>query len=174
MAQGLDDYLKTNYIGSYDIIKSYFQHVSQGNFSDNKPGVRAREFQRLLGSEGFPSIGNEYYRNIVSYCDLDSSNDLCRYSMKACIKEINRQLVSRGTSLVLDGHSIRFGKYHFKLFVRSHNWKANAEYCERNPANTEQNEYRYSLKVISKIVEEISTQPESIIGKLQNSNTNFA
>ncbi|HBV85510.1 MAG TPA: hypothetical protein DEF42_02330 [Desulfosporosinus sp.] len=160
VAQGLDDYLKTNFIGSYDIIKSYFQQVFQGYFSDNRPGIRAREFQRLLGNEGFPPVGNEYYRNIVNYCDLDSQNDLCRYSKKACIKEINRQLNSRGTPLVLDGHAIRFGEYHFNLFVRSHDWKENSEYCQRNPANTGQNEYRYSIKAISEIVEEISAQPE--------------
>lgn len=169
VAQEIDDYLKNNYIGSYDVIKLYFQLVSQGKISDNQPGKRAREFQRFLGNEGFRCVGNEYYRNIVNYCDLSDANDLCRYSMKACIKEINRGLDGKGTPLTLEGHSIRFGEYHFKLFVRSHNWKGKAEYCERNSSNKEQVEYIYSMKVINEIIDEVSALPDSIIEKLQGS-----
>lgn len=167
VAKEIDDYLRINYIGSYDVIKYYFHQVSQGNFSDIKPGVKAREFQRLLGNEGFPPVGNAYYRNIISYCDLDGPDDLCRYSKKTCLKEINRQLTTKGIPLVRDGHAIRFGQYHFNLFVRARDWKSNPEYCQKNHANTKQIEYRYSAKVICEIVESVEAHPDSIIERLK-------
>lgn len=172
VARELDNYLKTNYIGSYDIIKFYFQQVAQGEFNDSVPGIRAREFQHLLGSEGFPPVGNEYYRNIVSYCDLENQNATCIYSKKACLKEINRQLTARGTPLICGGHAIRFGECHFKLFIRSCGWKGNSEYCQKNSANSKQNEYRYSQKAISEIVERTAACPETIINALKTNDTN--
>lgn len=117
-----DKYLKKNYIGSYDIIKFYFDQVTQGNITSDAPGMRARELQKLLGNEGFPPAGNEYYRNIISYCDLDSQDDLCMYSRKACLKEINRQLTLHGTPLVFSGRRVRFNNYIFNASSVSSFW----------------------------------------------------
>ncbi len=138
VAKSFDEHLKSNYIGSYDIIKFYSQQISLGAFSSKHPGQRARDLQRCLGREGLPSVGNEYYRNIVSFFDLDESTDICRYGAKACINEINRQLSEKNVALIRDNHNIRFSRYHFRLFIKAHNWKTNPEFCQINTKNTDQ------------------------------------
>ena len=162
VAKELDGYLKTKYIGSYDIIKLYLQLVSAGTLVSIGLGERARELQKYLGKEGLALAGNEYYRNIVGYCDLDNQNELCIYSRIACIKEINRQLDKKGIALIRDGHSIRFKNYHFNLFIKAHGWRENPEYSKKYRANQKQNEYRYSYRVISEIVKRITAEPENI------------
>lgn len=169
VAVEIDGYLKDNFIGSYDIIKFYLYRVVNGEFSTSIPGIVARELQKVLGSNGFPPVGNEYYRNIVSYCSLDAQSDVCKYSKKSCIKEINRQLSNQNISLLYNGHNVRFGKYYFDLFVRVNNWRNDPEYCQRNQANSLQVEYRYSSKIIDSIVKMISTAPETIISTLKAS-----
>lgn len=170
VAKEFDSYLITNYIGSYDIIKCYFQKVGDGFFVDNKPGVKARELKHLIGEQGLPAINIEYYRNIVSYCDLDDSDVVCRYSMKSSISEINRQLTAKKVSLIRDGRSVPVGKYVFNLFIKVNNWRDNPDYCQRNTANSEQLEYRYSAKLIQTIVCEIEKSPNSIVEILQSRN----
>ena len=171
VARTIDTYLKNNIIGSYDIIKFYFQQTSKGKFNSGHPGQRARELQRCLGREGLPPVGNEYYRNIVNFFDLDEATDICRYSAKACINEINRRLVDQHISLIRDGHNIRFSRYHFRLFVKTHSWKTNPEFCQVNTKNADQTEYCYSMRLINRIVEEISQDPATIIQRLQSKNT---
>lgn len=167
VAKDLDKYLKDNIIGSYDVLKYYFQQISEGNFDNGHPGQRARDLQRCLGRAGLPAVGNEYYRNIVSFFDLDAASDICRYSAKACIKEINRKLTELNISLMHDGHNIRFSRYHFRLFIKAYHWRANPDYCQTNPSNIDQLEYRYSMRVISTIVDEISKNPNAVIQNLQ-------
>ena len=167
VAKELDIFLKEKYIGSYDVIKQYINLDSEGYFEDNRPGVRAREFQKLLGREGLPIVGNEYYRNIIDYCNLDQANESCRYSKKACILEINRQLKSQQIQIIYNDRAKRFGDYYFNLFIRAYSWKSNSDYCRINPANPDQTEYRYSIKLINEIVSIISESPDTIIGKLK-------
>lgn len=66
-------------------------------FTDLKPGEKARAYKKLIGAEGLPRASNEYYRNIICYCDLDTPLEACRYSAKACVAEVNRQLKHRLT-----------------------------------------------------------------------------
>lgn len=167
VAKSIDIHLKNNVIGSYDIIKFYFQQLSAGEFNSGLPGQRARELQRYLGREGLPSVGNEYYRNIVSFFDLDNETDACRYGMKACVKEINRRLREQKVSLKRAGYNIPFAQYHFRLFVKAHNWKVDPEFCQINVKNEYQKEYCYSMRLINKIIEEISQNPATIIEELR-------
>lgn len=167
----IDRYLKDNFIGSYDIIKFYLYKVKDKEFKADTPGMIAKELQDFLGSNGFPPAGTEYYRNVVSYCDLDDQSDICKYSKKSCIKEINRQLANRNIQLLQNGHKTRFKGYHFGLFMRANGWRNNPEYCRQNQANTIQVEYRYSDRTIRSIVEMIATEPETIISRIQTNNT---
>lgn len=172
VAKGIDAHLKNNVIGSYDIIKFYFQQVSDGKFDNRHPGQRAREFQQCLGREGLPPVGSEFYRNIVSFFDLDDATDVCRYSAKACIIEINRRLEDKNISLARDGRNIRFSKYHFRLFIKAYKWKTNPEFCKVNTKNEDQIEYCYSMRLIEKIVEEVCQNSATIIECLQAMVTN--
>lgn len=170
VAREIDNYLKENYIGSYEIVKLYIQFNSNGYFKDNKPGVKARQFQHLLGQEGLLFDKNsrkEFYRNLIDYCNLDNEDDCCRYNRNSCISEINRQLKANHIQLFHNNQKERFRKYHFNLFVNSYGWKVNSEYCQINSANTEQIEYRYSMKLINEIVSQICASPDTIIDTLK-------
>lgn len=171
VAKEIDNHLKDNYIGSYDIFKLYLQYDSQGLFKGDAPGVKARKFQKILGQEGFFSQGTgrqEFYRNLIDYCNLDNEKDSCRYSKKICIKEINRRLNAQNIQLYYNDKKDSFNQYHFNLFVKHHNWKSNPEYCQINSANTVQVEYRYSMKLVNDIVQEICSSPNTIINKLKH------
>ena len=167
VAKEIDKHLKNNIIGSYDIIKFYFDQISTGKITNIHPGQRARELQTCLGSQGLPPVGNEYYRNIVSFFDLDDATDICRYSAKACINEVNRRLSALDISLVKDGHTVRFRRSHLKLFIDAYNWKVNPEFCQPNTKNADQAEYCYSMRLIDTIVEAIRKEPDIIIQHLQ-------
>ena len=166
VAKQLDLYLKEHYIGSYDIIKCYYQHLSDGFFNDERPGMRARKFQQLLGAEGLPLAGKEYYSNLINYCELDHPSASCRYSISVCIKEINRQLMQDGKTLTKDGRKTSIKRAHFKTFIHSHNWNTDDQYCQK-VIYRGQSEYRYSEKAIEGILKEIYSNPESIVGGLR-------
>lgn len=166
VAKELDLYLKEKYIGSYDIIKCYFQHVSSGFFSDNRPGMKAHKFRQLLGTEGFPPAGKEYYSNLINYCEQDNPSTLCRYGISVCVKEINRELKQNGITLIKDDRKTSFNQSHFKLFVQSHNWRTDDQYCQK-VSYGKQTEYRYSAKVIEEILKEINSNPASAIEGLR-------
>ena len=171
VARQIDKHLKDNYIGSYDIFKLYLQFDSQGFFKGDTPGEKARKFQKILGQEGFLlpiAYRKEFYRNLIDYCNLNSATDCCRYSKKICIKEINRQLNEKNIQLYCNSKKDSFNQYHFNLFVKYHNWKSDPEYCQINSANTVQTEYRYSMKLINEIVQEICASPNTIINKLKH------
>mgnify|MGYP003242742507 FL=1 len=163
----LDSYLHKNFIGSYDIIKCYLGKLAAGFFTDLKPGEKARAYKKLIGAEGLPRASNEYYRNIICYCDLDTPLEACRYSAKACVAEVNRQLKDNQIQLIRDNRSVAFNNYTFNLFVRANRWRANPDYCQRCKSNTEQVEYRYSMRAIQEIVAAISQAPNSIIQTLK-------
>ena len=171
VAKEIDKYLKSNYIGSYDIIKLYIQQDANGFFNEDNPGTKARKFQKLLGREGFFTDGanrNIYYRNIIDYCNLNDTTDCCRYSQKACIAEIRNLLKEKQIQLFYNDKPSEFNKYHFNLFIRHYDLKNDSDYCQVNYANTKQVEYKYSMKLINKIVQEICDSPNTIINTLKN------
>ncbi|MFR9086031.1 MAG: hypothetical protein ACLVJV_02785 [Oscillospiraceae bacterium] len=66
-----------------------------------------------------------------------------------------------------DNRSVAFNNYTFNLFVRANRWRANPDYCQRCKSNTEQVEYRYSMRAIQEIVAAISQAPNSVIQTLK-------
>lgn len=172
VAKQLDSFLKENYVGSYDIIKCFYQYTANGFFSDERPGMKAQKFRQLLGNEGFPPVGKEYYSNLINYCELDNPSALCRYSISVCVKEINKQLKQNGIVLIkeTDGRKTYFKQSHFNLFVHLHKWKTDDQYCQKVIYGN-QTEYRYSSKAIKEIIEEIISNPKSVKGFKVVSNT---
>lgn len=163
VASNIDKFFHKNYVGSYDIIKLYFDLLGNGVISVTQPGNRAIELKKNLGTEGVYRASKVYYREIVAYCDLTDSRDPCRYSAKACIAEINRQLQLKGIVLAHDGHIIAFKKMLFSRVIKAKQWRDNLDYCRINQANPTQKEYRYSSRVIDGIVCDIENNPEIFI-----------
>lgn len=159
----IDLYLKINYIGAYDIIKIYYRELSLGNISGNTPELKAGELKKIIGSQGLTVGGKDYYSNLISYCDAGSQNDVCIYGRKACIREINNRLLEEGIALSYNGQNIKFNKDLLSYFIKSHDLKNDAQYCQKNPANTKQNEYRYSQKLINFIVKTLRDSSEEFL-----------
>lgn len=166
-AEKIDSHLQEGFIGSYDIIKYYYQFCEQNSFHEKTAGTQTKELQKMLGALDFPNVTNTYYRNIISYFLLDDVNESCRYSKNACITEVNLRLRDLGISLENDGKKLRFSKYHFQLFSKAFSFQNNPEFCKGRILNGTP-EYFYSAKAIDIIVTEVVANPATIISILQN------
>lgn len=167
VANDIDLYLKEHFIGSYDIIKFYYQQVSAGRYDPIHQGERANNLRIDLGREGMRGGSRDYFRNIVTYCELENSHDVCRYNKRACINSINRKLSAKNVAIIREGHKVPFSRYHLNLFVKANQWHSNPEYCKINPNNANDIEYCYSMRLIDQIVDAVSRNPDTIILSLQ-------
>lgn len=165
--QKIDTYLLNNYIGSYDIIKYYYQCSQNGDICGKTAGAQAKELQKLLGGSGLPPVGSEYYRNLITYFTLNDKDNTCKYGKKACIIAINRKLDEIGISLFRDERQIRFSTYYFNLFCKVYSFQENIEYCEKHSHSPHPPEYYYSMKAIDFIVTKIRENNTTIINNLR-------
>lgn len=166
VVQKIDVHLHVNYIGSYDIIKYYYQRRQNGDICGKTAGAQAKELQKLIGGSGLPPVGNEYYFNLITYFTLDDKDNTCKYGKKACIIAINRKLDEAGISIIRDERPIRFSSYHFNLFCKAYLFHENIEYCEKHSHTPHPPEYYYSMKAIDFIVTKIIGNNTSIIDNL--------
>ena len=163
--KSIDKYLQSNFIGSYDICKYYYQCVQSGQISGSTVGQQAANFQKLMGETGLPPVGKEFYRNLLAYISLSDKDEECRYGKKACIIAINRKLSENGVSFETDSHSIRFRESHFNLFCKAYSLRSNSEYCMRQ--SKKQLEFFYSMKTIDFIVSKICENPSGIMDEVK-------
>lgn len=91
--------------------------------------------------------------------ELKDPNETHKYTMKGCLKEINRRLEKNAIDLTLN-------RYHFGLFCDYYNLKENPVFCYVNRITTAPT-YSYSMQTIELIVEEIRKDPDNIIGNLK-------
>ena len=161
--KGIDEHLHKDYIGSYDIIKFYFQEIHIDS-KDITPGTQAKNLQKHLGKKGLPSVGTEYYKNLLSYINLDDKDQICRFGQKICINEIKRTLYKKGIDIIVGGKKKKFNGFMFSLFQKEYNFKSNSEYCNKYTFGTDV--YLYSMKAIDLIVADISKDPTGVIDKL--------
>ena len=166
-AEKIDRHLHQNFIGSYDVMKYYYIHSSNRSIFDNSAGAQAKELQKLLGGLGFPPVGAQYYRNIITYTLIEDEDDTCRYNQKACIKAIRQKLNKLNITLERDGQSISFSKYHFKLFTKAFGFRGNPEFCKKH-VSSQKTEYFYSTKAIDLIVNQIQANPSTVIDIIQS------
>lgn len=160
----IDNHLHRNFVGSYDICKYFIQCLQDGRITSEFSGQQAKEFGKIIGSEGLRA-SSEYYRNIVSYIGLNDKDDACRYGKKACISAIVRKLTENNITLIRDGHPTHFCEYHFNLFCKAFSMRGNEEFCVQKIRK--QPEYFYSTKTIDLIVEKITEKPDTIIIELK-------
>ena len=153
VARDLDSFMKDRHIGSYDIIKAY---ISLGYDKAASPNERAKKFRKYMGDEGFPPAGKYYYRNLISYIDLSDSSEVCRYSEKTCVKEIKRQLKERDIQLIRNGYLAQFNSSDFRYLIKALHYKDNPDYCQQNMYGSSQGVFVYSMKLINRIVEDVS------------------
>lgn len=106
--------------------------------------------------------------NIVK--QLVDPNDRYPYRRKEILAAINKQLERKGVQLTDPTHGqVPFNSYHFDLFAKCYNMKAEERYAYDRSSREEKNaSYIYSQAVIDLIVEEVVSDPEHIIEKLRN------
>lgn len=90
---------------------------------------------------------------------MQDPNDTYKYTTKKCCSEINRRLEKLKIT-------IEFNMYHFNLFCKYYNIKANDKLCY-TARMFSQPQYSYSLQTIDFIVDEIKKDPENIIQNLK-------
>lgn len=161
--KAIDEHLHKEYIGSYDIIKFYFQEIHIDS-NDVTPGTQAKKLQKHLGEKGLPPVGSEYYKNLLTYINLDDKDQMCRFGKKICINEIKRILRKNQIEIVTDGNKKNFNSFMFSLFQKEYDFKNNSDYCKKYIFGTDV--YLYSNRAINLIIAEISKDPTGIIDKL--------
>ena len=164
VVEKIDSHLHKAFIGSYDIIKYCFNNFE----TDSPEGDQARELKRTLGKLGFPIVGLNYYRNIISYISLPNEAEPCKYSKRSCVCIINDELAKRNITLYKDNRPIPFSNWHLSLFVRSLQLKGNPDFCMARERKGTYENY-YSIKLIELIINKICDNPDGIIGDLLDS-----
>ena len=149
VAKEIDKYLKNNFIGSYDIVKIYYQYDDSGAFKELGIGKKAKQLQELLGQSGLPPVGSDFYINVLNYCNLSDNSNSLIYSKQSAINEINRRIREKGIKLDCG----RIHRSMFNKYIIQYDCKSNEEYCKINSASINPNEYLYSDKLISRMVE---------------------
>ena len=161
--KSIDEHLHITFVGSYDIIKFYFQEIHIDS-KDLTPGIQAKNLQKHLGEKGLRTAGTEYYKNLLSYMCLEDKDQMCGFGQKSCVKEINRCLLQKNIGIIESGKKKKFNNFMFSLFSKEYNFKNNPEYCKKYTFDTDV--YLYSSKVIDLIVTEVAKNPMGIIDAL--------
>lgn len=117
-----------------------------------------------MGEKGLPPVGSEYYKNLLTYINLDDKDQMCRFGQKICINEIKRILRKNKIEIVTDGKAKNFNSFMFSLFQKEYDFKNNSDYCKKYIFGTDV--YLYSNRAINLIIAEISKDPTGIIDKL--------
>lgn len=164
----IDQYLYTNYIGSYDIIKLYFQKIYKsqtGKLLD--PIEQARLLRKELGTAGLKTAGTTFYDNLFSYICLDDRADACRYPQKSCIKEINKLIAQENYNVTSLGKGkIFFSQKDFKNYCKKHLIYENELYCKKH--NFGYDNFLFSYKIVEDIIKIIKTNPMQYFKKSRN------
>lgn len=98
--------------------------------------------------------------------ELKDPNDTHKYSMKACLKELNRRIVRDGIKLIYNGESTLLNQYHFTLFNSYFKIKENEKFCYVYQVS-KQPQYSYSQQAIDFIYDEIKKSPRTLLDDLK-------
>ena len=164
----LDTYLKDNFLGSYDIVKYYFQCVEKGIISGKNVGDHSRELRKLMGSLGMRIVNSNYYRNLVSYISLTDEKNAFIYGKRASAKIIKDRLKEKGITLRLNNKTIVFSDRIFSTLINYFKIKTNSEFCEKR--GIDKYELFFSEKAIKFVIEKIVENP-SILEEINKTNS---
>lgn len=168
-AKMIDDYLYKNIIGSYDIIKKYFNSVSNGEILTDSSNPDSYQLRKLMGRHELKTVGKKYYDELITYCEtnyVECETD-CIFTRKRCVNEINRRLKETGVKLFYEGREVSFDPLSFKILLTKDNLYANEKYSERKMDNKHQVQYLHSLALIEYVTKKLESNYDSIMEKLK-------
>ena len=168
-ARAIDNYLKENYIGSYDIIKRYYIALSKGEIVRAEGTTGSYQLRKMLGSHDLKMVGKAYYDALIAYCEtnyIESEFD-CVFSKKRCVKEISRRLNEASITLKINGENAKFSSSIFKNLLKKDNLYTDPKYSRRTVDNTHQIQYLHSAALIDYMVKKIETNPYAVLDGLK-------
>lgn len=166
-AKAIDKFLQTNYIGSYDIIKYYYNQEVNGVLSNIHPGAQAKKLKKLLGRVGMCKGSTTYYQDLLYYFSLDNKDKTCKYSKRSCVEKINKEMLEKGLKIYsLKGKEIIFSQSIFHLYCKKNSIYNNGDFCEKHSLGCET--YYFSIKVIERIINEIIDNGSGFLVNLCN------
>lgn len=168
-AKQIDNYLKENYIGSYDIIKRYYIALSKGEIVRAEGTTGSYQLRKMLGSHDLKTVGKAYYDALIAYCEthyIESEFD-CVFSKNRCVKEISRRLNEASITLKINGENAKFSSPIFKNLLKKDNLYTDPKYSRRIVDNTHQIQYLHSAALIDYMVKKIETNPDIRVSPLR-------
>lgn len=158
VANVIDKYLLSKFIGSYDILKYFNNCLITGRIKDEIPGNQAKKLQKLVGEFGFRPASTEYYGTLIDYYHLSNQNDEYKYGRKAFVKRLNLMLKDNNVNLMRNGKQINLtGRLLFKI-LKHFSVIENPEYCKKY--ETPNTEYLFSERAIEFIYNKIKGCPD--------------
>lgn len=101
--------------------------------------------------------------------ELKDPNDTHKYSLKACLLEINKRIIRDGVVLLFNGKQVALNAYHFRLLNGYFKIKENERFCYVYHVSA-QPQYSYSQQAIDFIYDEIKKSPSTLLDDLKTRN----
>lgn len=163
VAKAIDDYMRDNYIGAYDVIKCYFIAISKGDIDST--GSPSYQLRKMLGHNSKAPLGKEYFSQLINFCDTNyivEGTD-CIFSKSKCICEIERRLTEKGIKIVRKGIQGKFDNVAFKKLLSQNSLLSSSSYSTHVSLDDSHEYYLYSAALIDYIVQklEVSSVPSS-------------
>ena len=155
VAKAIDDYMRDNYIGAYDVIKCYFIAISKGDIDSTvSPSYQLR---KMLGHNSKFSLGKEYFSQLINYCETNYTAEVtdCIFTKNKCTCEIDRRLTEKGIKILKKGNPGKFDKGAFKKIMSQDNLFSNSNYSKLVTLDDRHEYFLYSAALIDYIVKKV-------------------
>lgn len=147
-ASKLDDYLRINYIGSYDIIKFFYQHYYSGKIIIPENGSKGMAMKHYLADNGYQINKSDFFENLANYCGFPDISNTKMYGKQESIKRLHQIFTEREKQVRKLIYRKEFNKY-----INDFNCKSDKSLCIRNIATDNSNEYLYSEELLQKMAD---------------------
>ena len=98
--------------------------------------------------------------------ELKDPNDTHKYTLKACLEEINKRILRDDIVLLFNGKQVKLNTYHFRLLNEYFKIKENERFCYVYQVSS-QPQYSYSQQAIDFIYDEIKKDPSTLLDDMK-------
>ncbi|MGN0642023.1 MAG: hypothetical protein ACI4JJ_02645 [Huintestinicola sp.] len=147
-ASKLDGYLKINYIGSYDIIKFFYQSYYSGKIFIPANGSKGIAMKRFLAEYGYHIGKSDFFENLANYCRFPDISNTKMFGKQAAIQRLHQIFTERKKQV-----KKLICKKEFNKYINDNNCKSDKSLCIQNIATDNSNEYLYSEKLLQKMAD---------------------
>lgn len=158
-AKAIDEYLQSNIIGTYDIIKRYFLALSEGEIGCDAGDSISHQFKKMIGQNDLPLLPKSYYKDFVAFCETNyiERREDCIFTKKVCVKEICRRLNESGIKIYSGGREVEFNRLYFIKLLEKEKLFDNPLYSKRTVDKKHQVHYLHSALLIDLITKKLES-----------------